>query len=334
MRIKKMSVSIVLVLILAFWVYAIPADECKKKLDNAKNDLQFKNYKSAYKTSIAVVYDCPELAESYSVLTRSFIEWYKFAKKESLSRDDASEMKEWKNSLNKCIKICLDGIKKIRNSDSTYIDLIDDLGSINNYSNAYEDSIRDALMHELNYWFVQKDTLKFHTISLKIGNYFMDIEGSKKFRDSLSNKEVMDKTMRRWVQKTVVELEDIIKQKMVHIARTIIKMIFVVSETHYQMVGCYAPCDSSSGVSLGRWQFNDASTKNTEWNGIVGILLEHPSNESGFDIPVHLRFTFSIEKSGTDFEVHADPSSSWDKYARDISPIIIDDMGRITGGTW
>ncbi len=109
-------------------------------------------------------------------------------------------------------------------------------------------------------------------------------------------------------------------------ARQILKQIYTAAQAYYQEMGAYPPCDPSDGSSAGTWQFNDASTKNTNWNTLPGLVVDRPSG--------YPRFTYVIDQSGPTFHAYATSSNSYDASLHDVVNLEVDQEGRITGGTW
>ena len=106
------------------------------------------------------------------------------------------------------------------------------------------------------------------------------------------------------------------KKSKVSVARMTLKRIYVASETFYQENGIYPPVH----------QFNDASTKNSKWDN-MGLFVDKPTE--------YPRFTYRITIGGSDgFEASADASNSYDSSVRDVSKIVINRQGVLTGGTW
>ena len=98
-------------------------------------------------------------------------------------------------------------------------------------------------------------------------------------------------------------------------AKGILKQVYIAAEAYYQENGQYP----ATGT------FNDASTQNTGWTPITGLVVDRPSG--------YPRFTYQITAGGTDaIEITADASSSYDQSMQDVSVMTIDEDGLITGG--
>jgi len=107
------------------------------------------------------------------------------------------------------------------------------------------------------------------------------------------------------------------KKAKVSEARTMLKQILEASEVYYQENGIYPPVH----------RFNDASTKDFNWNTVPGLIVDRPSG--------YPRFTYKITIGGKDiFEATADCSNSYDASLHNVGKLTIDGRGIITGGTW
>ncbi|RKZ28393.1 hypothetical protein DRQ26_01180 [bacterium] len=106
------------------------------------------------------------------------------------------------------------------------------------------------------------------------------------------------------------------KKSKVSESRVVLKQIWQAAGTYYEEEGYYPPT----------WTFNNASTKNTNWNTLTGLIVNRPSG--------YPRFTYRITASGTNFQATADPSNSYDASMHDVSVVTINAEGVITGGTF
>ncbi len=108
------------------------------------------------------------------------------------------------------------------------------------------------------------------------------------------------------------------KKAKVSEARTVLKSIYTAAETYYQENGLYP----------GTGQFNDASTKNTNWTTVqAGLIVDRPSG--------YPRFSYYITTGGTNgFGAKAVCSNSYDKSLADVSDVTVDQRGVMAGGTW
>lgn len=98
-------------------------------------------------------------------------------------------------------------------------------------------------------------------------------------------------------------------------ARGVVKQLYVAAETYYQENGQYPATHT----------FNDASTKNDTWTVLTGYIVDRPSG--------YPRFSYSITTGGTaGFEAQGDCSNSYDQSMHDVSAVVVDQYGHITGG--
>jgi len=118
-------------------------------------------------------------------------------------------------------------------------------------------------------------------------------------------------------------------------ARLMLKRIYQAAQMCYMERGGYPPCDEyGRRTNGGWWQFNNASTPNTNWNGKVpGATVDPPSG-----LP---RFTYVIRNSGTTFRAEAwswTPDSYDGAMVWEVRDMRIDQDGNITYGgakpTW
>ncbi len=109
-------------------------------------------------------------------------------------------------------------------------------------------------------------------------------------------------------------------------ARTMLKHIYEAALAYYQAKGRYpTPLGAWGGI----WFFNNASTKNTNWNTLPGLNVDRPSG--------YPRFTYVYLSwgGGSHFRAFAwgwGPDS-WDAQMRKINDLMIDEEGVIYGGT-
>ncbi len=99
-------------------------------------------------------------------------------------------------------------------------------------------------------------------------------------------------------------------------SRVVLKQIWDAAGVYYEEEGYYPPA----------WTFNDASSKNTSWNVMDGLIVNRPSG--------YPRFQYVITTGGTDFQATASSASSYDASMRDVSTVTINIEGVITGGTF
>ncbi len=99
-------------------------------------------------------------------------------------------------------------------------------------------------------------------------------------------------------------------------ARVILKQIWLAAGVYYEDKGYYPPV----------WTFNDALTKNTNWNTMDELIVYKPSG--------YPRFTYTITAGGTTFEATASSASSYDVSLHDVSDMKISIEGMLTGGTF
>lgn len=116
------------------------------------------------------------------------------------------------------------------------------------------------------------------------------------------------------------------KKSKVSEAKTLLKQIYTASNSYYQEMGAFPPCNPSTGASAGTWVFNSAATKNTTWTTLPGLEVDRPSG--------YPRFAYTITTSGNDFDATASSASSYDASLQDVSTLSIDIEGIIEGGTW
>ncbi|RKZ35132.1 hypothetical protein DRQ33_00440 [bacterium] len=117
------------------------------------------------------------------------------------------------------------------------------------------------------------------------------------------------------------------KKAKVSEARTMLKQIYTAAETYYQEIGAFPPCNPADGSGTATpWAFNNASTKNTNWNAVPGLIVDRPSGEP--------RFTYTITASGASFTATASSANSYDASLQDVSTLSISTDGIIQGGTW
>ena len=106
------------------------------------------------------------------------------------------------------------------------------------------------------------------------------------------------------------------KKSRVSEAKLILKQIFVACNTYYKKHGEFPPVHT----------FNDARTENTNWEAkIQDLYIDRPSG--------YPRFTYKIVKGGSNFQAEASAEYSYDASLHDVSTIVIDKDGIITGGT-
>ena len=108
------------------------------------------------------------------------------------------------------------------------------------------------------------------------------------------------------------------KKSKVSEAKTILKQIYTAAQSYYQENGAYPPT----------WTFNNASTKNTSWNVLALLDVDRPSG--------YPRFSYSITASGTLFGATATcvTGNSYDASLADVSNLLVNIDGVISGGTW
>jgi type II secretion system protein G len=104
-------------------------------------------------------------------------------------------------------------------------------------------------------------------------------------------------------------------------AKGVLKQIYTAAEAYYQENGQYPPAHSG-GAGAG---FNNAATKNDSWTPIGGLVVDRPSG--------YPRFSYWVQTGGTDgFEARASSTDSYDKSLADVSVMVINANGQLSGG--
>ena len=102
-------------------------------------------------------------------------------------------------------------------------------------------------------------------------------------------------------------------------ARGVLKQIYIAAETFYQETG---------GYPVGNHDFNadyDVKTTSGDWTSFAGLIVDAPSG--------YPRFNYQITSTAsTDFVATAFTVDSYDASIRDVTPVVIDIDGVITGG--
>ncbi|MCD6502003.1 type II secretion system protein [bacterium] len=108
-----------------------------------------------------------------------------------------------------------------------------------------------------------------------------------------------------------------------------LKRIYQAALVYKEERGGFPPCGPDGRRTFGgRWQFNNASTPNNNWNNLPGLAVDAPSG--------HPRFTYVITRSGrTTFRAEAwswSPDSYDGSMVYGVRDMIIDQNGKVHYG--
>ncbi len=111
-------------------------------------------------------------------------------------------------------------------------------------------------------------------------------------------------------------------------ARLMLKNIYQAARVYYMEMGGYPPCNRDGSPRFGGWwMFNNAATRNKNWNKLPGLAVDSPSG--------YPRFTYVITRSGPRFRAEAwswFPDSYDGAIVYGVRDLIIDQNGVLWDG--